>query len=91
MEAGDKMANAFLGNLSGNYRHCAGTTVVGASTAAAGAAFTPTGVTMRISGGGLSSAQDITFDSASNTTALAITDLGGKVSANAALKAAGLR
>ena len=90
VEAGDRMANAFLGNLSGTTGTALSTTVVGASTAAAATAFTPTGVTLRITGGGLSSAQDITFDSASTTTALAITDLGGKVGANAALKAAGI-
>jgi flagellin len=90
VEAGDRMANAFLGNLSGTTGTAVSTTVAGANTAAAGAAFTPTGVTLRITGGGLSSAQDITFDSASTTTALAITDLSGKVSGNAALKAAGI-
>ena len=90
VEAGDRMANAFLGNLSGTTGTALATTVVGASTAAAGAAFVPTGVTLRISGGGLSSAQDITFASGSNTTALALTDLAGKVDGNAALKAAGI-
>src|SRR5262249_30516220 len=77
-----------LGNLSGTTGTALSTTVVGAATTAG--AFTPTGVTVRISGGGLASAQDITFDSASNTTALAITDLTDKVNANSALKAAGI-
>jgi len=90
VEAGDRMANAFLGNLSGTTGTALATTVVGASTAAAATSFTPTGVTLRISGGGLTSAQDITFDSASTTTALAITDLSNKVDANAALKSAGI-
>ncbi|MDE3165497.1 MAG: flagellin [Acidobacteriota bacterium] len=90
VEAGDKMANAFLGNLSGTTGTAVSTTTVGANTAASGALFTPGGVTVRISGGGLSSAQDITFDSASTTTALALTDLSNKVNANAALKAAGI-
>jgi flagellin len=45
---------------------------------------------VRISGGGLSSAQDITFDSASTTSALAITDLTNKIASNSALKAAGI-
>ena len=84
------MANAFLGNLSGTTGTAVSTTTAGANTAAAGAAFTPGGVTVRISGGGLASAQDITFDSGSNTTALALTDLNDKVNANAALKAAGI-
>jgi flagellin len=90
VEAGDRMANAFLGNLSGTTGAAVSTTVAGGNTASGATAFTPTGVTVRISGGGLSSAQDITFDSASNTSALAITDLTGKVDSNAALKAAGI-
>jgi flagellin len=90
VEAGDRMANAFLGNLSGTTGTALATTVVGASTASGATSFTPTGVTVRITGGGLSGAQDITFDSASNTSALAITDLTDKVTANAALKAAGI-
>jgi flagellin len=90
VEAGDRMANAFLGNLSGTTGTALATTVVGANTAAAATAFVPTGVTLRISGGGLATAQDITFDAASNTTALAITDLTNKVTANAALAAAGI-
>ena len=90
VEAGDKMANAFLGNLSGTTGTAVATTTAGAATAATGTAFTPTGVTLRISGGGLSSAQDITFDSASNTIDLALTDLAAKVGANSSLQAAGI-
>ena len=64
--SGRPMANALLGNFSRHYRHRRlATTVVGASTAAAGAAFTPTGVTVRDHGRrALTAAQDITFDSA---------------------------
>jgi flagellin len=91
LEAGDVMANALLGNFSaGTTGASLATTVVSGNTAAAATAFTPTGVTVRIGGGGLSAEQDITFDSASNTTALAITDLVGKIGANTALKAAGI-
>ena len=90
VEAGDKMANAFLGNLSGTTGTAVATTTAGAATAATGTAFTPTGVTLRISGGGLSSAQDITFDSASNTIDLALTDLAAKVGSNSSLQAAGI-
>ena len=90
VEAGDRMSNAFLGNLSGTTGTALATTVVGGNTAAAATAFAPTGVTVRITGGGLSSAQDITFDSASTTTALALTDLTNKVNGSAALKAAGI-
>jgi flagellin len=90
VEAGDRMANALLGNLSGTTGTALATTVVGGSTASAATSFTPTGVTVRISGGGLSSVQDITFDSASNTSALAITDLTSKIGSNSALRAAGI-
>src|SRR5215831_274059 len=90
VEAGDRMANAFLGNLSGMTGTALATTVTSGNTASAATAFTPTGVTVRITGGGLTGAQDITFDSASTTAALAITDLTDKVSANSALKAAGI-
>lgn len=91
VEAGDIMANALLGNFAaGTTGAAVATAVVGDTTAASGAAFTPTGVTVRISGGGLIAAQDITFESTSNTTALAITDLASKVGSNTALKAAGI-
>jgi len=91
VEAGDVMANALLGNFSSGTTGAAITaTVVGANTAASGAAFNPAGVTVRISGGGLTSAQDVTFESTSNTTAMAITDLIAKASSSIALKAAGI-
>ncbi len=68
VEAGDQMANALLGNFGGGVTGTAvTTTTVGGNTAATGAGFTPAGVTVRISGGGLGAAQDITFDSGSNT------------------------
>ena len=91
VEAGDVMANALFGNFSsGTTGAAVATTAVSGNTAAGPAAFTPTGVTVRIGGGGLAAEQDITFDPASTTTALAITDLIGKVSSNATLKAAGI-
>jgi flagellin len=91
VEAGDQMANALLGNFSGGVTGSAvTTTTVGGNTAATTTAFTPAGVTVRISGGGLSAAQDITFDAASTNVDSAITDLTNKVSANSALKAAGI-
>ncbi|MGA2269375.1 MAG: flagellin [Bryobacteraceae bacterium] len=89
VQAGDRMANALLGNLSGTTGTALATTVVGATTAAPGA-FTPTGVTVRIDGGGLSSPQDITFAAGINTVDLAITNLISQVSNNTALKAAGI-
>jgi flagellin len=91
VEAGDIMANALLGNFAaGTTGASIATTVVGANTAAGASAFSPAAVTVRIFGGGLSSAQDITFETTSNTTDLAITDLISKVSANTALKTAGI-
>jgi flagellin len=91
VEAGDQMANALLGNFSSGVTGTAvTTTTVGGSTATTGTAFTPSGVTVRISGGGLGSAQDITFDAASTTVDSALVDLANKVDANAALKAAGI-
>ena len=91
MEAGDQMANALLGNFSsGATGNTVSTTTVGGSTASTGTAFTPAGVTIRVSGGGLSAAQDITFDAASTTVDSALIDLTNKVSGNAALKAAGI-
>src|SRR5439155_12918122 len=53
VEAGDRMSNALLGNLSGTTGTALSTTTTGASSAAAGASFTPSGVTLRLSGGGL--------------------------------------
>ncbi len=91
VEAGDQMANALLGNFSsGVTGNTVSTTTVGGSTASTGTAFTPAGVTVRVSGGGLSAAQDITFDAASTTVDSALIDLTNKVSGNAALKAAGI-
>jgi flagellin len=91
VEAGDVMANALLGNFqAGTTGKSVATTVVGAATASGATAFVPSGVTVRISGGGLDTAQDITFDSTSVTSALAITDLTNKIATNNALKAAGI-
>ena len=74
------MANALLGNFSGGVTGTAvATTTVGAAQRRPAAGFIPAGVTVRISGGGLGAAQDITFDSASNTMASAITDLSNEV------------
>ncbi len=88
VEAGDRMANAFLGNLSGTTGTAMSSSVQGGSTT--GGVFTPTGVTVRISGAGMSSPVDLTFDAGSNTTALALTDLAAKVAASSALAGAGI-
>ncbi|HWQ56925.1 MAG TPA: flagellin [Bryobacteraceae bacterium] len=89
VQAGDRMANAIMGNLTGTTGTAVATTVAGVATTAG--AFTPTNVTVRITGGGMSDAVDLTFESGSTTTALALTDLSAKVGSNAALQAAGIK
>jgi flagellin len=91
VEAGDRMANAFLGNVdSAGLGTAISNTVTGAATAASATAFVPTGVTVRITGAGMTSPVDLTFDSGSTTATLAIADLTAKVAANSALQAAGI-
>src|SRR5262249_27053805 len=59
VEAGDQMANALLGNFSNGVTGTAvTTTTVGGNTALTTTLFNPAGVTVRISGGGLGTAQD---------------------------------
>ena len=93
VEAGDVMANALMGNLTGTPPTAGAalaTTVQGVAAAAAGDAFVPTNVTVRISGGSLAAPVDITLNSASTTTALAITDLETQINGNAQLQVAGV-
>jgi flagellin len=93
VEAGDVMANALMGNLTGippTVGAALAATVQGVSTAAAGNAFVPTNVTVRITGASLAAPVDITLNSASTTTALAITDLETQINGNAQLQAAGV-
>lgn len=92
VQAGDVMANAFMGNFS----------TVGGDPATRGAALSSTvhgvnttagtlanDVTIRIIGGGLSSPVDITVDSGQTTDA-AISSLAAQVGSNAELVAAGI-
>ncbi|HWB86808.1 MAG TPA: flagellin [Bryobacteraceae bacterium] len=91
VQAGDQMANALMGNFSSGATGVAvASTLSGANTAASATAFTPTNVTVRISGSGLSSPVDITLDAASTTVGAAITDLTNKINGNSALQAAGI-
>jgi len=90
VEAGDVMAGALMGNLNGTSGNPIATTVVGVGTAATGAPFAPTGVTVRIAGGSLANPVDITLDPASTTTDLAIGDLTAQIAGNAQLQAAGI-
>jgi flagellin len=88
--AGDVMANALMGNLTGTTGTALAATVTGLATAAAGDLFVPANVTIRIAGGGLSAPVDIALNPASTTTAQAITDLETQVNGNARLQAAGI-
>ena len=91
MEAGDRMANALIGNLSGTTGAAITTTVTGGNTAAALAVFNPAlNQTVRIQGAGLSGPVDITFNGTDSTVGGAVTDLVNKVASNNALKAAGI-
>src|SRR5664280_2600483 len=90
VEAGDVMANALTGHLNGTSGGALATTVQGVSTGADGDPFVPTNVTVRITGGSLAAAVDITLNPASTTTGLAITDLTTQVGGNARLQAAGI-
>ena len=62
VEAGDVMANALMGNLNGTAGIALASTVQGVNTAAAGAAFAPANVTIRITGGSLGAPVDITLE-----------------------------
>jgi flagellin len=88
--AGDVMANALMGNLTGTTGTALATTVTGAATAPAGDLFVPTNVTIRIAGGNLAAPVDITLSPASTTTAAAIADLTSQINGNAQLQAAGI-
>ena len=90
VEAGDVMANALMGNLTGTSGAALATTVAGVNTAADLDAFVPANVTVRITGGSLAAPVDITLNPASTTTGLAITDLATQVNGNAQLQAAGI-
>ena len=90
VEAGDVMANALMGNLTGTTGTALATTVQGVATAAAGNLFVPTNVTVRIAGGDLAAPLDLTLSPASTTTAQAIDDLTAQVNGNTQLQAAGI-
>jgi flagellin len=88
--AGDKMANALMGNFSsGSTGTAISSTVTGGNTTA-GSISTPTNVAFQISGGGLTSPVTLNLGSGSTTTAAAITDITNQVANNASLKAAGI-
>jgi len=90
VKAGDVMASALMGNLNGTSGNPIATTIMGASTALTGTAFTPTNVTVRISGGSLASPVDITLDSSVTTIDSALADLTNKIAGQPQLQAAGI-
>ena len=91
VEAGDVMANALMGKLTGTAGTPLATTVTGVGTALPDAAFAaPSNVTVRVTGGSLAAPVDISLDSNYADTTLAIADLAAKVNSNAQLQAAGI-
>ena len=92
VEAGDAMANAFLGNLNGD-----SSTGVVPTQSVAGAATGNSGnvnwanTVLQINGGGLSSAVNISLTSLGNaSTAAALTYIENQIGGNPALQAAGI-
>jgi len=95
VEAGDRVANAFLGNFSSGSTGVAlqNTVTGGAVSSADATTFSNTGtIVVRIQGGGLAGAQDIqlTIASGVTTVAQAVTSLTTQVAGNAALQSAGI-
>jgi flagellin len=90
VKAGDKMANALLGNFSGGTTgNTVATTVTGAATGA-GPFAANTAVKVRFEGGGLDSAVTLSLNLGGDTTAVAVSALSDAVANNAQLKAAGI-
>jgi len=95
--AGDRLSNALLGNHSSNVGEAIDYVVTGAVAAAAGTtAFGSTqanNIIVRVQGGSLASAVDLTLDvttSTATTVTEALTSLSSQVAANASLQAAGV-
>ncbi len=91
VQAGDRTANALLGNVSSGTTGAAlVSTVTGSvATAAAGASFA-NNVTIRFQGAGLSGPIDLQLPSSDATVGAAITDLTAQVAGNASLRQAGI-
>src|ERR1035437_896252 len=94
VQAGDRMANALMGNYSsGTTGNALTDSVTGGTTAAGITSFAPAGagVTIRIQGAGLAAPVDIFLDKSLDTNVTAaVADLKTQLGANAALKAAGI-
>jgi flagellin len=98
VEAGDRMANALLGNVTSTSnptgKTLTNTVTGGSNTAAAATTFGASGagtVTVRFQGAGLSAPVDVTLTVASGTTIdAALTSLTSLVAANGSLQGAGI-
>lgn len=96
VEAGDQVANAFMGNFSGGStgQTLQNTVSGGANAALDSTTFGATGagsVVVRIQGGGLASPKDLTLTmTAAETVGQAITSLTSAVAADGDLQAAGI-
>ena len=91
IQAGDRTANALLGNISSGTTGAALTSTVtgSASSASASTAFN-NNVVVRFQGAGLTAPVDISLASSDGTVGSAIADLTSQVAANGALKQAGI-
>jgi len=87
VEAGDRLANAFLGNLNGTTGKALATTVQGLGPAAGPAGQTAAAVAVRISGASLSTPADLTLPAGSTTTDLAKLVNGAPQLSNAGISA----
>src|ERR1035437_4021716 len=90
VQAGDRMANALMGNLTGSVGTAVTSTVTGGNSAVTTTGFSSAGVTVQISGASMAGPVSITFNSADLTVDSAINDLTSQVQNNAALHAAGI-
>ena len=84
VQAGDQMANAFMGNVTAGHGTAIASTVTGGATTTGfnGTAY------LQISGAGLTSPVKLTL--ADTSTANAVSDLASQVAANTSLQAAGI-
>jgi flagellin len=91
VQAGDQMANALLGNVSGSTGTSIASTVTGGVTATGSTTIaSPTAVAFQISGGGMTSPVTLNLVSGSTTEATASADIISQVANNTTLQAAGI-
>ncbi len=92
--AGDRTANALLGNFSAGTTgvDLAGTVTAGGASLTAASAATASNIIVRINGGGLASPVDLTLNitGGSTTYTNVVADLSSQITNNSALQAAGI-